>query len=633
MGEFEAQGVEEHAAGAGAVALVADDGVAEPSEVCADLVAAAGVELDLQQAVGAARLQGAVVRASLARALPRTDAHEEAAVLPERLVDRARGGLWSADDPREVHLARFVPARLHDVLDVAVAREQQHAGGLSVEAMHRPQAGGASRATVVLLQLCEGGALALAVGRDRQQPRGLVDRDQPLVLMEDGEPRRAARGLRLTRADLDDIPWGEQVVAPDHLAVHAHGSCLDALLQRRALPAGQRLAQKLDEPRSSLHSQTLAHRGTEATIFARAGPDATILAMNADRGTFTAALIDATRRAWAAASVARLRERVPTGASTLGSVGGRDAALHFEGLLEHLSVALHFAAPELFYEHVRWLSAAFAGRGISLDILRTTLECTRDELAGRLPGDSLAEVSPLFAEALRLVREPEPLPDAGLDGTDPLTALARDYLLAALEGRRKDALDLVLAAADRGTPISSLQRDVVGRVQVEVGRMWHRGDMSVVEEHLVSRLSEQVLACLNPRMPRVPRLGRRVLVTGASGDLHDIGLRMVADEFEMAGWDPIFLGASAPADEAARAALDFGVDLVALGAKLSIHLRPAAAMISILRSEPRTRRVPVLVGGMPFGLVPGLATRIGADGYATNVAEAVVLGNQLVARS
>ncbi|MFM7298278.1 MAG: B12-binding domain-containing protein, partial [Planctomycetota bacterium] len=272
---------------------------------------------------------------------------------------------------------------------------------------------------------------------------------------------------------------------------------------------------------------------------------------------------------------------------------------------------------------------AFAGRDVPLELLETSLECLRDELAGRLPSDSFVEVAPLFAEALQLSRTLPEAPQGGLTGDGASVGVAQEYLLAALEGRRKDALDIVLAAADRGMPISTLQREVVGRVQVEVGRMWHRGDMSVVEEHLVSRLSEQVLACLNPRMPRAPRLGRRVLVTGASGDLHDIGLRMVADEFEMAGWDPIFLGASAPADEAARAALDFEVDLVALGSKLAIHVRSAAAMISLLRAEPRTRRVPVIVGGLPFLLVPELCKRIGADGSAPNAAEAVALGARL----
>ena len=352
--------------------------------------------------------------------------------------------------------------------------------------------------------------------------------------------------------------------------------------------------------------------------------------MNADRGTFTAALIDATRRAWAAAAAARLRERSPEGLATLGAAGARDAGLHFEGLLEHLAVALQFQAPELFLEHVRWMTTAFSGRDVPLELLGASVECLRDELASRLPSDALAEVTPLFADALKVVSHPPEPPQGGLAGDEPTVALAREYMLAALEGRRKDALDIVLAAADRGVPVSTLQRDVVGRVQFEVGRMWHRGDMSVVEEHLVSRLSEQVLACLNPRMPRAPRLGRRVLVTGASGDLHDIGLRMVADEFEMAGWDPIFLGASAPADEAAQAALDFEVDLVALGAKLAIHVRSAAAMISLLRTSPRPRRVPVLVGGLPFLLVPDLWKRIGADGSAPNASEAVALGTRLV---
>lgn len=352
--------------------------------------------------------------------------------------------------------------------------------------------------------------------------------------------------------------------------------------------------------------------------------------MNADRGTFTAALIDATRRAWAAASAARLRERSPSDLSALGAAGARDATLHFEGLLEHLAVALQFHAAPLFLEHVRWMATAFSGRDMPLSLLGASLESLRDELAGRLPADALAEVTPLFAAALEIVAQPPEAPEGGLGGDDAVVAIAREYLLAALEGRRKDALDVVLAAADRGVPVGTLQRDVVGRVQIEVGRMWHRGDMSVVEEHLVSRLSEQVLACLNPRMPRAPRLGRRVLVTGASGDLHDLGLRIVADEFEMAGWDPIFLGASAPADEAARAALDFEVDLVALGSKLAIHVRAAAAMIALVRAEPGTRSVPVLVGGLPFQLVPDLWKRIGADGAAATAAEAVALGSRLV---
>lgn len=352
--------------------------------------------------------------------------------------------------------------------------------------------------------------------------------------------------------------------------------------------------------------------------------------MKQSSGPFAAALIDATRRAWAASAAVRLRERGVELGPSFAVAGSRDVSTHFDGLLEHLSVALHFDAPPLFLEHLRWTSAAYLGRGIPSEALRASVECLREELEARLPVHASSALVPLWQEAMHVVQAKPVSAPSELLGDSPLVELAREYLLAALEGRRLDALHLVLDAAQRGVEIAALQRDVIGRAQVEVGRMWHQGDLSVVEEHLVSRLSEQVLASLNLNMPRAPRNGRRVLVTGANGDLHDIGLRVIADRFEMAGWDPIYLGASTPFDEAARGALDFKVDLVALGAKLAVHVRPAAAMIAALRAEPRTRSLPVIVGGQPFQLVPDLWSRIGASAAAASADEALELAARLV---
>ena len=40
----------------------------------------------------------------------------------------------------------------------------------------------------------------------------------------------------------------------------------------------------------------------------------------------------------------------------------------------------------------------------------------------------------------------------------------------------------------------------------------------------------------------------RVISACVAGELHEIGARMVADLFEMAGWDTTFLGADVPRD-------------------------------------------------------------------------------------
>lgn len=353
--------------------------------------------------------------------------------------------------------------------------------------------------------------------------------------------------------------------------------------------------------------------------------------MTSSGGPFAAALIDATRRAWAASTGARLRERGATVTSGLERVGIRDVALHFEGLYEHLSVALQFDAPALFVDHVEWLATAFRTRDVPVQLVLDCLDALERELESRLPGHALPAVVAVLARAREAATRPVAESTSALQGEGPTLELARTYLLAALEGRRLDALNLILAAARGGMDLGTLQQEVIGRVQVELGRLWHAGELSIVEEHLVSRTSEQVLSALALHMPRTPRVGRRVLVTGASGDLHDIGLRVLVDRFDLAGFDPVFLGASTPAEEAAHAAADFEVDLVLLGAKLAIHVRGAAAMLERLRAEPTTATLPVIVGGRPFDLVPGLAERLGASARARDAGEALALARRLTA--
>ena len=51
-------------------------------------------------------------------------------------------------------------------------------------------------------------------------------------------------------------------------------------------------------------------------------------------------------------------------------------------------------------------------------------------------------------------------------------------------------------------------------------------------------------------------------------------------------------------------------------------------VVQILEKQGIRDRFKVIVGGGPIS--PGFATRIGADGYATNAAEAVKLAKRLV---
>ncbi len=86
----------------------------------------------------------------------------------------------------------------------------------------------------------------------------------------------------------------------------------------------------------------------------------------------------------------------------------------------------------------------------------------------------------------------------------------------------------------------------------EVGERWHKGEIGIAEEHLVSasmRLLLGSLIRLHPPRPDSPRM----LLATLSGDQHDFGIIAAAMIAATLGWSPLLLGPNLPVGEVARA--------------------------------------------------------------------------------
>jgi methanogenic corrinoid protein MtbC1 len=346
------------------------------------------------------------------------------------------------------------------------------------------------------------------------------------------------------------------------------------------------------------------------------------------QGQFIATLIEASGKALAAGAITRLSEAGH--ADDVEAWGFQQLVADAQVRLENLAEALAVGRPDLLQLEVQWLATTYVARQVPLDFLRRTLECLRAELAEGLPAVAATMACSYLDSARENLAAPLPeLPSLLVDG-QPHVDLARSFLLTALEGRRNDAQRLLSEAFEGGVSVPDLHQHVLTRVQAEMGRMWQVGDVDVAEEHLGSRIVEEALILLRDRMPRVEENGRSVLVAAVRGTLHDIGARMVADHFEMAGWRSFFLGADTPTDDIVAAIKHFDVDLVALSAGLGLNIRATAELVAAIRASHAA--VPVLVGGRPFSQLPDLWQNVGADGSATDSAGAVLEGDRLIER-
>jgi len=330
----------------------------------------------------------------------------------------------------------------------------------------------------------------------------------------------------------------------------------------------------------------------------------------------------ASRAGLAARAARRFDEAHPDAARAFGEGSFDVWRKEIERFLESLEAAIAHGTEGAWVEEIRWHRASYGSRDVNPDYLVCALEAMAETLEQDLPTPAWSAVCEAVRRGLEVARQAPAAADSFIDPSTPAGRVAAEYLVAALEGDRRRAIGSVLEAVDRGLPLAEAYLDVLMLAQAEVGRLWHANELSIAEEHAVTATTELALSQLYPRIA-LPEEVRGTIVAGAiAGDLHDIGVRVTADFLEMEGFRSIFVGSDVPAAEFARATVDFGADLVVIGATRPSNLdrvRDAVALIHRIEG----RRVPVIVGGRAFSTDPDAWKATGADGYASDARTAV----------
>ena len=154
--------------------------------------------------------------------------------------------------------------------------------------------------------------------------------------------------------------------------------------------------------------------------------------------------------------------------------------------------------------------------------------------------------------------------------------------------------------------------------------------VSVAQEHYCTAATQLIMSQLYPHIFATERIGRRLVATCVGGELHEIGIRMVADFFEMEGWDTYYLGANTPTESVVQTVVERSADILGVSATIAFHTSAVADLIANVRAS-EVGDVKILVGGYPFNIAPDLWRQVGADGCARDAQEAVELANRLVA--
>lgn len=302
-----------------------------------------------------------------------------------------------------------------------------------------------------------------------------------------------------------------------------------------------------------------------------------------------------------------------------------DAGYH----LRYLAEALASENPQFFVDYVGWAKIMLAKHGVRAEDFLFHLQCMQEAVSESVASDLASEATRIIADAMaEFPALPEDI-ETFIDPSKPHAALANHYVQSLLRGERQHASRLVLESVANGIGIRDIYLHVFQPSQYEIGRLWQTNQISVAQEHYCTAATQLIMSQLYPYIFATEKSGGRLVATCVSGDLHELGVRMVADFFEMAGWDTYFLGANTPIPAVVQAVIERKATVLGISATITYHVRTVAEMIAAVRASPDCAGVRILVGGFPFNLDPELWRKVGADGHAPDADAAIALAQSL----
>ena len=254
---------------------------------------------------------------------------------------------------------------------------------------------------------------------------------------------------------------------------------------------------------------------------------------------------------------------------------------------------------------VRWAQ----DRGISEAAMPGAVVGTVPAMAAAPAPSNPAPASP--SRGLVLYRSLSPTAPGG-------PAALADAFVEAVGRYDEPGAEAVLSAAFARHPADAVLTDLIAPALAAIGERWARGELAVSAEHFASNILRRRLFALLGQQPPVGEAPLVVLAC-VPGELHEMGLLMLAVFLRWAGARVVYLGADVPVGDLVRCLHDTGAAAVGLSAVDPSSARPL--METVAQLVAAGVRAPVFAGGSaalagpapPGALLPGADLHTAAE--------------------
>ncbi|MFW6269881.1 MAG: cobalamin-dependent protein [Bacillota bacterium] len=212
----------------------------------------------------------------------------------------------------------------------------------------------------------------------------------------------------------------------------------------------------------------------------------------------------------------------------------------------------------------------------------------------------------------------------------PVSKKADYFIDLIISDKEKQASSFILENAAKGYSVIDIYTEIFQPALKEIGKLWEENQITVDQEHFCSTTICRLIDTLKQYRPNNNKNGLTAICLPINGELHEIGIKIIAEYLEIAGWQVHYPGINLPNNYLLNAVRRRKPDLLAISVTMPASVETAKNLFDALNNDSEIKNVKTIVGGRAFLFEKNLWQKIGADGYALDGKETVKLANELV---
>ena len=207
--------------------------------------------------------------------------------------------------------------------------------------------------------------------------------------------------------------------------------------------------------------------------------------------------------------------------------------------------------------------------------------------------------------------------------------ILQEITKAVYDGEEQTTVELVKKALAEGLKAQDIVDQGLVKGLHECGAGYEAGEKFIPEMLMAAEAMKASMAILKPHLAAGETVaGAKVVLATVEGDVHDIGLELVATMLGSAGFEVNFMGPDVETSRIINAVKQDKPQLLGLSALLTNTMDVMPVIIKQLEKEGLRNSLKVIIGGAPVS--QDFANLIGADGFAYDAAAAVPVAKKLV---